>query len=131
MNIREYLAGGLIHCVGGRNVRFAHRRSFVHITFVIERLYVQGSSSPLALSAVIAANDLVSYIIYEVIQEALCEVCMRLPTACCSPYLTLAMLLFLSRLAACCSSNLRNTTFALLHLTSFLLFPLRSGALGC
>jgi hypothetical protein len=124
MNIRDHLAGGLIYCVGGRHVRFAHCGSFVHITFVIERRLVQGSSSPLALSTVIATNDLVSCIIYEVIQEALCEVCMHLPIACCSPYLTLAMLLFLSRLVAYCSPQLCNTTFALLHLIHFLLFHL-------
>jgi hypothetical protein len=126
-----YLAERFINFVCCRTVWFSHHRSYSYITFVvIECLYVQDPSSPSALSSFIATTDLVACIMYKVIQEALHEVCMRLPITCCSPHVTWAMLWFLCRLAACCSPQLRITTFALLQLIDFVLIHPRSGALS-
>jgi hypothetical protein len=117
-----YLAGGFIHFFSGRTVWFAHHCFCSYIVYIIERLHMQGPSSLFALSAFIATTDLVSCIMYEVIQEALHEVCMRLPLTCCSPNVTWAMILFLSRVAACCSHQLHITTFALLHFVDVFFF---------
>jgi hypothetical protein len=56
----------------------AHHGSLLHIVLVNEGVHMQGSTPPLPLSAVIAANNLVACITYEVIQEALHEVCVLL-----------------------------------------------------
>jgi hypothetical protein len=89
---------------------------------------VQGLSSPLALAAVVAINDLVACITHEVIQEALHEVCMRLLITYPTPDVPQATHWSLSMFSACCIPQLRITFPALL--TAILMLPLRSVALS-
>jgi hypothetical protein len=50
----------------------------VIFVFVIQRLQLQDSTSPIPPSVLIATNDLVANILYAAVQEALHEVCMHL-----------------------------------------------------
>jgi hypothetical protein len=106
VTVRDLLIGALKHGDCKRQVRCAHQGSLIHIVFVHEGCHVrlQDSRPPLNLSHVAAANNLVSCIMYEVMQEALHEVCVL------HPFVTQAMPFSRSGLAAYCSPQLPNMT---------------------
>jgi hypothetical protein len=62
------------------SLTYSHHAHEFH--FVIQHLLLQASTSPAPPSAFMAINKLLNCIVYEAIEEALHEVCMRLPIAC-------------------------------------------------
>jgi hypothetical protein len=109
VTVRDLLTGALMHGDCSRQVRvglltmalvpeyFMYHGSLIHIAFVNQgcHMRLQDSRPPLNLSHVAAANNLVSCIMYEVMQEALHEVCVL------HPLVTQAMPFSRSRHHAC------------------------------